>query len=193
MASAPSVSHEEIEAKTIWLEKKTSHKKLVIFDLDETLVHCTEYGASADATIEIKLPVGGTVKASLHIRPYAAEVLAVASRYFEVAVFTASHKCYADEVLNCIDPAGTLIQHRMYRDQCVSTAGLFVKDLRILPNWSLADIVLVDNAGYSFANQIDNAIPITSFIDDKSDIELMKLAEYLPLLSTSDDVRTLNR
>ena len=74
-----------------------------------------------------------------------------ASQHFEVAVFTASHKCYADVVLDLLDPKGTLIHHRLYRDQCVQIEGMYVKDLRVIANWDLKNTVLVDNASYSFA------------------------------------------
>ena len=53
----------------------------------------------------------------------------------------------------------------MYRDSCIQTEeGIYVKDLRIIANWSLKDIVIVDNAVYSFAFQLDNGIPIIPFI-----------------------------
>ena len=123
----------------------------MIFDLDETLVHCVESVENCDATIEIQIPGGEAVRAGLNIRPFALECLTYAARHFEVAIFTASHQCYADVVLNLLDPTGTLISHRLYRDNCVQTEGLFIKDLRILENWDLNDVVLVDNASYSFA------------------------------------------
>ena len=31
----------EVQAKSVTLERKTEHKKLIIFDVDETLIHCT--------------------------------------------------------------------------------------------------------------------------------------------------------
>ncbi len=69
---------------------------------------------------------------------------------FEVAVFTASHKVYADAVLDYIDPTGNLINHRLYRNNCVIVNGVFIKDLRIIQNWSPDNIIIVDNAAYSF-------------------------------------------
>ena len=40
-------------------------------------------------------------------------------------------------------------------------------------------MVLIDNAFYSFAFQIDNGIPIINFYDDKDDKELILLMYYL--------------
>ena len=66
-------------------------------------------------------------------------------------MFTASHKSYADVVLDYLDPKGELIEYRMYRDSCTQTEeGVYIKDLRIIQNRNLKDIVIVDNAVYSF-------------------------------------------
>jgi CTD small phosphatase-like protein 2 len=68
----------------------------------------------------------------------------------------------------------------MYRQHCVETVdGLYVKDLRIIRNISLSDIVLVDNSVYSFGYQVDNGIPIISYYDDPGDEELLHLAYYI--------------
>jgi len=70
--------------------------------------------------------------------------------------------------------------------------SIFIKDLRIL-NRRLNDVVIVDNAAYSFAYQIDNGIPIISWYDDKNDIELQNLISYLNTLAKQEDIRELNR
>jgi len=69
-----------------------------------------------------------------------------------VAVFTASTQVYADTVIDWIDPTGEFIQHRYYRDTCIKIpeGGVFVKDLRVFKNIDLKNILLVDNAAYSF-------------------------------------------
>lgn len=41
--------------------------------------------------------------------------------------------------------------------------------MRILANRDLKNIVLVDNAAYSFGFQINNGIPIIPFYDDPND------------------------
>ena len=41
-----------------------------------------------------------------------------------------------------------------------------MKDLQIIANRSLKDMVIVDNAVYSFAFQLDNGIPIVPFYSD---------------------------
>ena len=66
-------------------------------------------------------------------------------------VFTASHKAYADVVLNYLDPKKELIDKRLYRESCMKTdEGVYIKDLRIIRNRKLKDMVIIDNAVYSF-------------------------------------------
>lgn len=111
----------------------------------------------------------------------------------ELIVFTASQRSYADAVMNYIDPTRTLIHHRLYRDSCVLSDRVHIKDLRIIANRSLKDMVLIDNAAYSFGYQIDNGIPIISWHDDPDDKELLYLTHYLKGLLNSDDVREVNQ
>lgn len=84
-------------------------------------------------------------------------------------MFTASHACYANAVLDYLDPQGKYIAHRLFRENCYEGAeGMFVKDLRIF-NRSLNSIVLIDNAAYSFCLQLDNAIPIIPYYSGEND------------------------
>lgn len=116
-----------------------------------------------------------------------------ANEDFEVVVFTASHRCYADVVLDYIDPDKKLIHHRLYRDDCLLVQGLHVKDLRIFHGRDIREIVIVDNAVYSFAYQLDNGIPIITWSNDRQDKELLNLIDYMKILAATDDIRTVNR
>jgi len=98
---------------------------------------------------------------------------------FEVIVFTASHQCYADPVLDHLDPSGDLIHHRLYRDSWIPVEGVFIKDLRVIENRNLKDVVIVDNAVYCFGYQLENGIPIITWNDDPNDKELFNLVEYM--------------
>ena len=108
-------------------------------------------------------------------------------------VFTASHKCYADAVIDYLDPTKELIHHRLYRDNCVMVKGMHLKDLRIFANRDVANIVIIDNAVHSFAYHLDNGIPIITWHNDKYDRELLKLIDYLKLLAAGADICQTNR
>ncbi len=66
--------------------------KTLIFDLDETLIHCMEdQMGKADARIPIKFPNGKQIMAKINIRTYAQQIIKNLSKYFEIVIFTASH------------------------------------------------------------------------------------------------------
>ena len=192
----PPVDMNQLRQKRMNLPKKAGfeNKKTIVFDLDETLVHCVDdLSSHPDVILAVNFPSGESVNAGINIRPYARDVLAEAVKYFEVIIFTASHKCYADVVLDYLDPTHELIHHRLYRENCLVIEGVFMKDLRVFNNRRIQDIVIVDNAAYSFGYQIDNGIPIISWHDDPYDKELFNLMNYLKILAQAEDVREVNR
>ncbi len=52
------------------------------------------------------------------------------------------------------------------------------------------DLILVDNASYSFLMQVYNGVPILPFYNNKKDKELYKLKNFLMKLRNVNDVRT---
>lgn len=96
------------------------------------------------------------------------------SQHFDVIIFTASTQAYADQIIDHIDPQ-RVVQHRLYRESCSFVKSqIFVKDLRVFGR-KLSNIVLVDNAPYSYMMQLDNAIPIIPYYRGKEDDELVSL------------------
>lgn len=56
------------------------------------------------------------------------------------------------------------------RENCSQLAqGVYTKDLRIIQNRKLEDLILVDNSTYSFILQLNNGIPIIPFYNNKND------------------------
>ena len=66
-----------------------------------------------------------------------------------------------------------------------------MKDLRVIANRNLQDMILVDNAAYSFGFQIDNGVPIIPFYENKNDKELKDLIPFLKTLAKVSDVREI--
>ena len=71
--------------------------------------------------------------------------------------------------------------------------GIYIKDLQIIKNREIKNMVIVDNNAHAFALNLDNGIPILEWKDDKNDKELKYLLNYLLELAVCDDVRTFNR
>lgn len=170
--------------------KSLQCKKTLVFDLDETLIHhCASPTDKPDCLVTLTLPNNGRTQVGIKIRPFAKECLKFVNKYFEVIVFTASHKFYADPILDYLDPRRQLIHYRLYREDCIFIEGVYVKDLRILGNRQLKDIAIIDNSVCSFAYQLSNGIPIISWYDNKADVELKKLRSFLKSLVNEEDIR----
>lgn len=134
---------------------------------------------------------GKIISGYVNVRPHAKEIIKNISKHFDVIVFTAGNQCYADPILDHIDPERK-IQHRLYRDSCTMVSNqFFVKDLRILGR-KLENVVLVDNAPYSYMMQLSNGIPILNYMKGKDDDQLLKLEPYLMSLLEVEDVRVIN-
>lgn len=83
------------------------------------------------------------------------------SNYYMIYLFTASSELYAKAIVNYLDPKRQYITDILCRNHCFETKnGFFIKDLRIITNRDLKDIVIIDNLPHSFGLQLENGIPI---------------------------------
>ena len=56
----------------------------------------------------------------------------------------------------------------------------------------MEDVVLIDNAPYSYMLQPNNGVPILNYLKGRDDDQLVKLEPYLMSLLDVEDVRTVN-
>ena len=185
--------------------KNEQYKKIALFDLDETLVHCIgEINSKENKkkkyqnVIEVILPSKKKVNIGINIRPYWKDALNLIKEKYHIIIFTASHQSYANAVLDFMDPKKEFTKYRLYRNHCVLTnldgVKFYIKDLSIFDKYyNLKDIVLIDNSVLSFAYHLDNGIPIVPYYDADEDGELGILAYYLLSIYNYDDLRNANK
>lgn len=164
----------------------------LVLDLDETLVHCSTDPndvSKPDFTFEVIFNEH-TYQVFAKKRPGFEEFLHHVHKKFEVIIFTASQRVYADKLLDILDPTHELIQHRVFRDDCVCVEGNYLKDLAVLGR-DLSSVVIVDNSPQAFAFQLNNGIPILSWFESEHDRELYKLIPLLDTIATCADVRPI--
>lgn len=165
-------------------------RKTLVLDLDETLVH-TFKSPQPFETTTIYIDFGDGTEKTVYMkkRPGCIEFLEQMSQVYDIFIFTASHACYADQVIDILDPHNKLIKGRYFNDSCIKVRGYYMKSLEIF-KINKKDIVIVDNMVLSFGLNLENGIPIKCYIgDDEADRELIDLAPFLLYLNTYDDIR----
>lgn len=203
---------EELKPKMVNFGKKDSQKVLIL-DMDETLIHakfhnetyeeleqqCLGYipGEGEGECDQFNLLLGSSnqhsdmyVRLNVKVRQHMEEVLQYLATLYEICVFTAGEQDYADAILDFIDEERTIIKHRLYRHHCVKAAPrVYIKDLRIIADRELKDIIIVDNSVVSFIFNMSNGVPISDFRGQKNDDELMFMVSYLEEIFAAEDVR----
>ena len=189
-------------SKKLFILPETNKIHTVLLDLDETLIHSDfefNENESDDHQVETKIlsfydkDVGENVKFKVYLRPGIRNFLEEVSKYFQIGIFTASIKEYADEVLNFLDPENKLFSFKCYRDSCIKVGRSYIKDLRIFKNRKLENLLIIDNNLYSFSNQLSNGILIDSFYDEAHDNELNNILSFLvEYISKCNDVKYVN-
>lgn len=201
VASLPAPSAEQVEQLALSLPSPKRPKlsdKSVVFDLDDTLVYVMTdeklanakmtYKANIKRTSYIASRTGKSITINVVIRPYALEMLQQLAPYYEIIVFTAAAKSYGDAIIDVLDPDNTLIDHRLYRENCMKLNNMYVKDLRII-NRDLSLVVMVDNSVVCMCKQLENGIVVPGFAGTRADSELGGLWVFLRQVISAEDVR----
>jgi len=93
---------------------------------------------------------------------------------------------YADPLLSLLDEK-KVIRHRLFRESCTCHEGNYVKDLDILGR-PIERTIIVDNSPMSYLFQPENAIGVSSFIDDLNDRELFYCLPFLESIIAVENV-----
>eukprot|EP01027_Heterolobosea_sp_BB2_P016161 GEZU01023036.1.p1 GENE.GEZU01023036.1~~GEZU01023036.1.p1 ORF type:complete len:295 (-),score=50.97 GEZU01023036.1:306-1190(-) len=185
----------------------TRKKKMLVLDLDETLVHSSPIRNNTyHYTLNVAIPAVANVTSlargrfqqpqqcwcTFYVseRPHLNYFMKKVCDWYDVVIFTASLDSYANPVINRIDKQKK-ITARYFRETCVQVEEQFVKDLSKICD-DLSQCIIIDNSAVSYAFHPENAIPIKTWMaDDPNDKELLNLLPLLESLRHLNDVRSI--
>lgn len=170
-------------------------RKLLVLDLDETLVHTMTRGYHRNCQM-VELQRTNAAMSSFYYvakRPFCIDFLRAVMQWYDLAIFTASVSEYADPIIDLLehDVGERVFRQRLYRDSCESTFnGGYVKDLKVF-GLDLGRVILLDNSPASYSRQLGNGLAIEGWISDPSDHALLQLLPLLFALRYTSDVRSV--
>ena len=184
-----------------------ANKKLLIFDLDETLIH-------GKYTYQPTLPIAPHLiidNGDIHVweRPHARSLITDLHEKFNYAVWSSASDDYAATVA-CHIFKGIPLKFVWGRSRCTqrrdySGSGLYsfgagdsywVKDLKKVRNAfgiPLEQIIIIDDSPEKAERNYGNWVPVRPFHGAPEDNELHLLKNYLPDLAEHDNVRQVEK
>jgi len=149
-----------------FIKKELDKKFCLVLDIDETLSHM------------INLPFGNYFL----VRPGVIDLLKELYIYYEIDIFTAALKHYADNILNKLDRDNCYISYRLYRCHCTYENGKSVKKLDLIGR-DLNKIVFVDDLKRNAKYNMKNLALVSKWIDNVYDNEIINLKNKLEFIA----------
>jgi len=168
-------------------------KKLLVLNLDETLIHATK-----EPKKEPHFKVG---EYSVYKRPYLKAFLNFCNEHFNIGVWTSATKDYASEIVKEIFPKEIELKFLWARERCTAQRDfdnndtIWIKDLKKLKRkgYKLSQIIVVDDSPEKLKRQYGNLVRIEPFYGDENDNELKKLQKYLKILKNTPNIREIDK
>ncbi len=168
--------------------------KVIILDLDETLIYATESGL--DIPYNFKFD-----NYFVYERPYLRQFLADISKHFSIGIWSSADDDYVNEIVRHIKPDAVDFVVIWGRSRCSLKRDItfdtycFEKRLDKLKKkgFRLEQVIIIDDSPSKSRTNYGNAIYIKEFIVDVRDTELQALYDYLLTLKEVDNVRTIEK
>lgn len=168
-------------------------RKLLVLDLDETLIHATEVPLDRAADFRV-------AGYHVYLRPHLEDFLQYALAAFEVGVWTSAGGTYAEGVVSRLFADGALrflwsSRRCTTRRNPVTGEYFQLKRLSKLKRlgYALETVIAVDDTPEKHGENYGNLVHIAEFTGDPLDAELPMLRDYLQTLAGEGNVRTIEK
>ncbi len=168
--------------------------KLLILDLDETLIYSTENPLDFDPDFTVD-------RFLVYRRPFLKEFLHFGFEHFKVAVWTSSSEDYADLIVKNIFGSERKLEFIWARKRCtlkfdseMHESG-YIKDLNKVKKkgFPLESMIMVDNTPSKLRRNYGNLVHVNSFEGDMEDSDLLDLIKYLDQLKCKENIRSIEK
>ena len=173
-------------------------KKLLVLDLDETLIYAAEFGTGRQPEFRLEFT---TASYNVFRRPHLDAFIDYCFENFKVAVWTASGEGYAKAMVSKIfgERAEKLefvwtVAH-CELEEVMPLCEEYIKKLDKLQTvgFQLDSTIIVDDTPLKIRYNEDNLVVISPFTGNTDDTELLTLRQYLDELKNHSDIRTIEK
>ncbi len=150
--------------------------KLLVFDLDETLVHAStaDLGRSADFIYE---------SYQVYLRPHCIAMLANLSIDYELAIWSSASKDYVSSVVENLFADSINLKFVWHQSHCVQKVDLksggyvYLKDLRSLQKfgYQIEHDLMLDDSPEKLQRQPGRLLHVPAYLGDQADRYLLDL------------------
>ena len=154
--------------------------KLIVFDLDETLVHAT--GTPLPHAHHFQV-----ASYFVYVRPFASELIKTAASRFDVAVWSSSSERYVEAVSAELFGQPCPLKFSWSVSRCVqkvdpkSNGYVYIKDLRkvLKHGYTVDDILMIDDSPEKLQRQPQRHLCVPAFTGDPADDALLDVIDRI--------------
>lgn len=169
-------------------------EKLLILDLDETLIYATDKGLERDCDFKTSFYF-------VYKRPFLDEFLSFCFSNFKVAIWTSAGKVFADEIVKVIIEKHGTPEFVWSNKKCTPRFNpetyeiVETKNLAKVKNkgFPLDLVIMVDDTPEKLSRNYGNLVRVKEFTGQKEDSELKILIRFLLDLKSVQNIRKIEK
>lgn len=169
-------------------------RALLILDLDETLVYARRDPGGLGYEFQ-------TPNYYVSVRPHLAEFLDSVFEWFTVAVWTSAGEDYGRQVIAEIFPEPSDLTFTWFVDRCTRQFNpelrdhFWLKDLKKVRRrgFNLERVLMIDDTRKKLKRQYGNLLPISPFLGDPDDRELLDVLPFLNWIKDQPSFRSIEK
>lgn len=155
-------------------------RNLIIFDLDETLVHASTVELSRAADFECP-------PYFVYVRPYVRDLLTAVAPFYDMAVWSSASKEYVRVVVDQIFGTAFEVKFAWTVERCTqrvdvrTNSYVYVKDLRKVQGqgYAVSQITILDDSPEKIVRQPRNHMKLSPYLGQDGDVELLRISTIL--------------